>query len=69
LEIPSTLGGRSRYASSLFDHPQLTTVHELIEQGPVLLLSQPFEHAFSERAILIDELKRQWPSFELAVHL
>lgn len=58
-----------RYAASLIDHPQLAAVHELIERGPVLLLSQPFEHASSERPILIDELKRCWPSFEVIVHL
>lgn len=57
-----------KYAASLIDHPQLAVVHELVEQGPVLLLSSTPKHEASERAILIDELKRRWPSFEVVVH-
>jgi hypothetical protein len=58
-----------RYGASLTRHSSsLVRVHELIEQGPVILLSRPSDHLRSERAVLVDELKRRWPTFEVVVH-
>jgi uncharacterized protein (DUF488 family) len=57
-----------KYAASLIGHSQLAVIHELIEQGPLLLLGRTSQYVASERAILIDELKRRWPSFEVIVH-
>lgn len=57
-----------KYATALTDNSNLARIHELIEQGPMLLLSRPFDHLRSERSVLVDELKRRWPSFEVVVH-
>jgi hypothetical protein len=57
-----------KYAAALVDQEaDLARAHQLIERGPVILLSRPFEHLGSERAVLIDELKRRCPSFEVVV--
>lgn len=57
-----------KYAASLATKSSLAHVQELIEHGPVLLLSRPYEHLKSERFVLIDELKRRSPSFEVVIH-
>ena len=58
-----------RYAAALIENLSgLARLHELIEQGPTILLSRPADHLRSERAILVDELKRRWPSFDVVVH-
>lgn len=57
-----------RYAASLVENSHVAELHELVEQGPVVLLGSTQEHAGSERAVLIDELKRRWPSFQLVLH-
>ncbi len=58
-----------RYATALTDkNADLARAYQLIERGPAILLSRPSDHLGSERAILIDELKRRWPSFEVVVH-
>lgn len=58
-----------KYAAALvYNNAGLARVHQLVEQGPTILLSRPSDHLGSERAILIDELKRRWPSFEVIVH-
>lgn len=57
-----------KYAASLEDNAHLVRIHELIEQGPIVLLSGPSDHASSERAILVEELKRRWPAFEVVVY-
>ena len=58
-----------RYAAALAEkNAELTRAYQLIERGPTILLSRPSDPLGSERAILIDELKRRWPSFEVVVH-
>lgn len=57
-----------KYATALADNSNLARIHELVEQGPMVLLSRPSEHVRSERSILVDELRRRWPSFEVVVH-
>ena len=58
-----------KYATALMENLSgLTRVHELIEQGPTILLSRQADHSGSERALLVDELKRRWPSFDVVVH-
>jgi len=58
-----------KYTTALADNlPGLVRVHELIEQGPIILLSRPADHLASERSVLVDELKRHWPSFDVVVH-
>lgn len=48
--------------------PKTIKMSGLIEQDPEILLSRPADHSGSERAILVDELKRRWPSFDVVVH-
>ncbi len=57
-----------RYASSLANNPHLSELRAMIEQGPVLLLSSASAHEHSERSVLVDELQRRWPDFDVVVH-
>lgn len=58
-----------RYAAALIEKSSgLARLHELIEQGPTILLSRSPDHLCSDRAILVDELKRRWSSFDVVVH-
>jgi uncharacterized protein (DUF488 family) len=57
-----------KYATALATKNSLAQVQELIEHGPVLLMSRPCEHQKSERSILINELKRRSASFEVVIH-
>ena len=57
-----------KYAASLATNEHLTTLHDLIENGPILLLGRTSVHERSERSVLVDELQRRWRSFDLLVH-
>lgn len=56
-----------KYAASLADNSHLAELQGLIEQGPVVLLSRTHDHCSSERAVLVDELNRRWPAFQLVL--
>lgn len=56
-----------RYAAWIRQSTQLFELRSLIDRGPVLLLSGLSAHEPSERSVLVDELQRRWPSFEVVV--
>ena len=56
-----------RYAEWIRQRSQLFELRSLIDRGPVLLLSGLSSHELSDRSVLVDELQRRWPSFEVVV--
>ena len=56
-----------RYAAALAGNSHVSELQTLIEEGPVVLLSRTQDHAASERAVLVDELKRRSSAFQLVL--